>query len=86
MRFSNQQGAYELLRTTLESWRVSVFADSLHIVVDNPDIELPMIIDVAKAAGIEVIEARPLPFSLEDSFISIVKRASNGNGSKGKAA
>ncbi|MBA3995521.1 MAG: ABC transporter ATP-binding protein [Cyanobacteria bacterium DS2.3.42] len=86
IRFSNQQGAYELLRTTLESWRVSVFADSLHIVVDNPDIELPKIIDVARAAGIEVVEARPLPFSLEDSFISIVKRAASGNSSTEKAA
>lgn len=86
IRFSNQQGAYELLRTTLEPWRVSVFADSLHIVVDNPDTELPNIIDVARGAGIDVVEARPLPFSLEDSFISIVKRAANGKDSKEKAA
>lgn len=86
IRFSSQQGAYELLRTTLEPWRVSVFADSLHIVVDNPDTELPNIIDVARGAGIDVIEARPLPFSLEDSFISIVKRAANGKDSKEKAA
>ncbi len=83
IRFSNQQKAYELLRTALESWRVSVFADSLHIVVDDPDIELPKIIDVAKGAGIEVVEARPLPFSLEDSFISIVKRADNGSDAAG---
>lgn len=86
MRFSNQQAAYELLRTTLESWRVTVFADSLHIVVDDPDTELSKIINVAKGAGIDVVEARPLPFSLEDSFISIVKRASNGNGAKVSAA
>lgn len=86
IRFSSQQGAYELLRTTLEPWRVSVFADSLHLVVDNPDTELPNIIDVARGAGIDVIEARPLPFSLEDSFISIVKRAANGKDSKEKAA
>ena len=54
--------------------------------VDNPETELPKIIDIAKGAGIELIEARPLPFSLEDSFISIVKRAANDNGSKEKAA
>lgn len=77
IRFSNQQAAYELLRQNLESWRVSVFADSLHIVVDDPNSELPRIVDLAKGAGIEVTEARPLPFSLEDSFISIVKRASS---------
>ncbi|MBA3859415.1 MAG: ABC transporter ATP-binding protein [Cyanobacteria bacterium PR.3.49] len=76
IRFSNQQAAYELLRENLDAWRVSVFADSLHIVVDDPDKELPRIVDLAKGAGIDVIEARPLPFSLEDSFISIVKRAS----------
>jgi len=86
MRFSNMQAAYELLRTTLDSWRVTVFADSLHIVVDDPELELSKIINVAKGAGIDVIEARPLPFSLEDSFISIVKRASNGNGTKVNAA
>jgi len=79
MRFSDMQSAYELLRHTLDSWRVTVFADSLHIVVDEPDTELSKIISVTKNAGIEVVEARPLPFSLEDSFISIVKRASNGD-------
>lgn len=79
MRFSDVQSAYELLRNTLDPWRVTVFADSLHIVVDDPDTELSKIISVTKNAGIELVEARPLPFSLEDSFISIVKRASNGN-------
>ncbi|MBX9952734.1 MAG: ATP-binding cassette domain-containing protein [Candidatus Obscuribacterales bacterium] len=79
MRFSDVGAAYELLSNTLDSWRVSVFADSLHIVVDDPDTELSKIISVTKNAGIEVVEARPLPFSLEDSFISIVKRASNGD-------
>lgn len=89
IRFSNQQGAYVLLRENLEAWRVSVFADSLHIVVDNPDTDLPRIVDLAKGAGIEVLEARPLPFSLEDSFIAIVKRASEpgaGKSNGGKAA
>ena len=76
MRFSDVQSAYELLRQTLDAWRVTVFADSLHIVVDDPDTELSKIISVTKNAGIEVVEARPLPFSLEDSFISIVQRAS----------
>lgn len=79
IRFSNQQAAYELYRSHLEAWRVSVFADSLHIVVDNPDRDLPTILELAKGANIEVIEARPLPFSLEDAFISIVKRATAGS-------
>jgi ABC-2 type transport system ATP-binding protein len=72
-----QQGA-EILKTRLQPWRVSIFGDRLHIVLDHPDREIPEIKKILSAAGIPVQSLRPLPFSLEDAFISVVQRTAAG--------
>jgi ABC-2 type transport system ATP-binding protein len=72
-----QQGA-EILKTRLQPWRVSIFGDRLHIVLDRPDREIPEIKKILSAAGIPVQSLRPLPFSLEDAFISVVQRTASG--------
>jgi ABC-2 type transport system ATP-binding protein len=72
-----QQGA-EILKTRLQAWRVSIFGDRLHIVLDRPDSEIPEIKKILSAAGIPVQSLRPLPFSLEDAFISVVQRTAAG--------
>ncbi|MBZ0189996.1 MAG: ABC transporter ATP-binding protein, partial [Candidatus Obscuribacterales bacterium] len=69
------QKAYQSLKESFEPWRVSIFADKVHLVVSNAH-------DIEKArglladAGIELVSLRKIPFSLEDSFIGIVERAS----------
>ncbi|MDP3510282.1 MAG: ATP-binding cassette domain-containing protein [Candidatus Melainabacteria bacterium] len=76
MRFADAQAAYSFLKRKFVSWRVSMFADSLHVVFDNPDIELPALTSELTASGLAPISSRQIAFSLEDSFISIVQRAS----------
>ncbi len=72
---SRNQAASNLLKTQIDGWRVSIFADRLHIVLDNPGRELAAIEQTLQQNGITVKSVRDVPFSLEDSFIGIVQRA-----------
>lgn len=69
------QAASHLLRQQLEPWRVSIFGDRLHLVLDQPNQELAPLIQSLGAANIEILAQRPLPFTLEDAFIGTVQRA-----------
>jgi ABC-2 type transport system ATP-binding protein len=69
------QKASDLLKQTLEPWRVSIFADRLHVVVENPDTEIPHLQSILESANIKILSLRPIPFSLEDAFIGTVQRA-----------
>lgn len=64
-----------VLKEKLESWRVSVFGDRLHIVLDESAEQIPQIRALLEAARLEVRSVRPIPFSLEDAFIGTVQRA-----------
>ncbi|MFB2771994.1 ATP-binding cassette domain-containing protein [Pelatocladus sp. BLCC-F211] len=72
---NNNQAASKLLKQHLDSWRVSIFANGLHIVLDHPDVELPEIRQLLHSANLSIKSLRPIPFSLEDAFIGIVERA-----------
>ena len=72
---SNTQTASDLLKQHLASWRVSIFADRLHLVLDHPDAELPPLIDLMSKSGIQVHGHKVGRFSLEDAFIGVVQRA-----------
>jgi ABC-2 type transport system ATP-binding protein len=69
------QAASDFLKERLEPWRVTIFGDRLHLVLDHPERELDDIHRWLQAVDIEVRSARPIPFSLEDAFIGIVQRA-----------
>ncbi|MBD2364917.1 ABC transporter ATP-binding protein [Anabaena minutissima FACHB-250] len=69
------QKVSELLKTQFASWRVSIFGDRLHLVLDHPDTEIPYIHSILQAGEINLQSLRPIPFSLEDCFIGIVQRA-----------
>ena len=69
------QAASNLLKERLEDWRVSIFGDRLHLVLDQPERELNQVQQWLKAENIDLQSARPIPFSLEDAFIGIVQRA-----------
>ncbi|AFZ24659.1 ABC-type multidrug transport system, ATPase component [Cylindrospermum stagnale PCC 7417] len=68
------QIASNLLKTQFTPWRVSIFGDRLHLVLDHPDSDLPRIRSILQAEGINLHSLRPIPFSLEDAFIGIVQR------------
>ncbi|AFZ31127.1 Sulfate-transporting ATPase, Phosphonate-transporting ATPase [Gloeocapsa sp. PCC 7428] len=69
----NIQVASNLLKTQLEPWRVSIFGEKLHVVVDHPE-EISQLRSTLKEANLQIHSLRPIPFSLEDAFIGIVQR------------
>lgn len=81
VRYSDLPAAYTLLKSVIAPWRVSMFADSLHIVLDEPGRDWPVIERaVAGFAGLIELSRRSLGFSLEDAFISIVQRSTAAQG------
>jgi len=75
------QKANFVLKNTMESWRVSLFGNKLHVLLDNPEIEIAQINLILKENKIEVFSVIQIPFSLEDSFISIIERSKLENNS-----
>jgi ABC-2 type transport system ATP-binding protein len=76
----NTQKAAAAVRKSLDAWKVAIFADSLHLNLENPDEQLKIVNDALKEANVNVKAEKEIPFSLEDAFIGIVQRAS-GKGS-----
>ena len=67
------QRASDLLKQGMESWRVSLFGDRLHVITDElTEVEIEKKLE---EAGIEVRSARESRFSMEDVFISVVAQA-----------
>ena len=75
LRVGQLQASYDRLRQHLEPWRVSIFGDRLHVVLDHPTQELPDVESWLKQAQLPLLELQPIAFSLEDAFIGEVQRA-----------
>ncbi len=70
------QGAADLLKQTLERWRVSLFGDRLHVVTDeSAQAGIQSTTTQLAKHGIQVLGAREERFSLEDVFIGVVEKA-----------
>jgi ABC-2 type transport system ATP-binding protein len=69
------QHSYDVLRSHWEPWRISIFGDRLHIVLDRPEQELSAVGDILGKADLNLRQTQPIPFSLEDAFIGEVQRA-----------
>jgi hypothetical protein len=70
----NQQ-ASQVLKTHWQPWRVAIFGDRLHVVLDDLDTDIPVLKEILAGANIQLQSLRPVPFSLEDAFISVVQRS-----------
>jgi len=69
------QLANNLLKEQMDRWRVSLFGDRLHVIVDEePQIGIGNVSDRLAAAGINVSAANEEPYSLEDVFIAVVEQ------------
>lgn len=75
VRTATTQAASDLLKANFEPWRVSIFGDRLHVVLDHPEVEIPQMRSILDAAEIEIYSLRPILFSLEDTFIGVVSRS-----------
>jgi ABC-2 type transport system ATP-binding protein len=72
------QRAADLLKEDAEGWRVSLFADRLHVMIDeneNAERDRRATTEKLEANGIRVINVREGRFSMEDVFISVVQKA-----------
>jgi ABC-2 type transport system ATP-binding protein len=77
------QRAADFLKGEMEHWRVSLFGDRLHVVVDEePAQGIQRLRGRLMAEAIKVIDGREERYSLEDVFISVVEQARQ----KGKVA
>ena len=72
---SNVRTAAQFLKQHFAPWRVSIFGDRLHLVLDHPEVELPDLISKLQQQQIKVKSQRSIPFTLEDAFIGTVQRA-----------
>jgi ABC-2 type transport system ATP-binding protein len=70
------QQASDLLKKDMDSWRVSLFGDRLHVITDERNNE-QTVKRKLNAGGINVVSAREARFSMEDVFISVVAQAQN---------
>ena len=69
------QVAADYLKQTRDRWRISLFGDRLHVVVDSdPNSEILRLTNELGALEIKVLQAYETPYSLEDVFISIVEK------------
>ena len=75
------QRAADLLKTESERWRVSLFGDRLHVIVDD-DEAIRHTRARLEANGIRVMTATEQRYSLEDVFIVVIEKARR----KGKVA
>jgi ABC-2 type transport system ATP-binding protein len=75
LRVGQLQSSYDQLRQHLEPWRVSIFGDRLHVVLDDPQQGLPQVKSWLEQAQLPLLETQPIAFSLEDAFIGEVQRA-----------
>lgn len=75
LRVEQLQASYDHLRQHLEPWRVSIFGNRLHIVLDDPQQELPQVKALLEQAHLPLGDTQSIAFSLEDAFIGEVQRA-----------
>jgi ABC-2 type transport system ATP-binding protein len=69
------QRANNLLKRELDGWRVSLFGDRLHVVVDQDSAaESKRITERLAQEMIQVTKVSEEPYSLEDVFISVVEK------------
>jgi ABC-2 type transport system ATP-binding protein len=64
--------ALAALKKKFGASRVSLFGDRLHLVVENDEQKREASV-VLKEAQVQVIAEKPIPFSLEDVFISLIE-------------
>jgi ABC-2 type transport system ATP-binding protein len=62
-----------LLQAELAPWRISFFGDRLHLILDQPDQQLPHLQVAIQAIGQEAT-LRSIPFTLEATFINLIQR------------
>ncbi|MGC9948552.1 MAG: ATP-binding cassette domain-containing protein [Bryobacteraceae bacterium] len=76
LRVDQPQRAADKLKEQMERWRVSLFGDRLHVIVDD-DVATAekQLAERLRDAGVAVREVHEESYSLEDVFIAVVEKA-----------
>jgi ABC-2 type transport system ATP-binding protein len=75
LRVDQLQRASAVLKGELEPWRVSIFGDRLHVIVDgDPRAAVEALAARLEAGAIRLLEAREQDYSLEDVFLVIAEK------------
>jgi ABC-2 type transport system ATP-binding protein len=76
LRTDQPQRALDVLKAAMEPWRVSLFGDRLHVIVDgDAQAAARQLTADLEQAAIHVLEARDQDYSLEDVFLLIVEKS-----------
>jgi ABC-2 type transport system ATP-binding protein len=69
------QRANNYLKDQMDRWRISLFGDRLHVIVDeDPQTGIRNVTNGLAAAGVNVLQVHEEPYSLEDVFIAVVEQ------------
>ncbi len=75
VRADDPRRAVALLKTTMDPWRVSLFGDRLHVIVDGDAQAAARALTAGLARdGVRVLEVRDDDYTLEDVFLAIVEK------------
>ena len=81
IRVDDPSRALALLRGELDHWRVSLFGDRIHVIVDGDATDAARRLRARlEGASIRVLGVTDQDYSLEDVFILIVERSQRGEG------
>jgi ABC-2 type transport system ATP-binding protein len=70
------QSAADLLKGEMDRWRVSLFGDRLHVIIDDdPSAGIGGLKRRLESRGVHVFQAYEERYSLEDVFIAVVEQA-----------
>ena len=76
-----------LLKAEMEHWRVALFGDRLHVIVDgDPEQETRRLAARLEQESIKVLETRDQDYSLEDVFLVIVEKSQRAQKATAAAA
>ena len=79
IKTNNVEATANTLKEDFDSWRVAIFGDRVHLVLDNVEENWSQVKQRLKEANLTLHSHRLIPFSLEDAFIGIVQRETNSN-------
>ena len=86
IRVDDPSRALALLRGELDHWRVSLFGDRIHVIVDGDATDAARRLRARlEGASIRVLGVTDQDYSLEDVFILIVERSQRGEGARAVA-
>jgi ABC-2 type transport system ATP-binding protein len=86
VRVDDSPRAMALLKSEMEHWRVSLFGDRIHVIVDGDPVEARRgLATRLEGEGLRVLGIANLDYSLEDVFILIVARNGRAKGTRAAA-